>query len=151
MQTRKTFPLVLTAFALFGAALLHVVALLAGPAMIAALGAPDNIVQSARQGTMLAPLSILAIGAALAVLGLYAMSAAGRFRRLPCMRLVLGAAAGVFFLRALSLPAIWLLAPALRERVNLFEIATALLCFLIGAALSSALRKPGPVMLPSRS
>jgi hypothetical protein len=144
MQKRKNFSLLAVALVLFAAALLHVVALLAGPGLVAAMGAPENIVQSARQGTMLAPLVILGIGALLTVLGLYALSAAGAFRRLPGVRLVLGAAFCVFLLRALALPAIWFLVPVMRGQITLFEIATALLCFLIGIGFLPGLRKPMP-------
>ena len=119
---------------MFAAAALHVVALLAGPGMIAALGAPDSVVHSARQGTMLAPLVILGITAALAGLGFYALSGAGKVRRLPFLRFVLGAAACVFFLRALALPAVLLMVAGAREQLTPFEIYTALLCFLIGMA-----------------
>ena len=94
---------------MFAVAALHVVALLAGPGMIGALGAPDSVGQAARQGTMLAPLVILGITAALAGLGFYALSGAGKVRRLPVLRCVLGAAACVFFLRALALPAVVLM------------------------------------------
>lgn len=83
---------------------------------------------------MLAPLVILGIAAALATLGLYALSGAGKLRRLPFVRFVLGAASCVFILRALALPAVLLLAPAARAQLSLFEISTAVLCFLIGLA-----------------
>lgn len=147
MRAKTNLSLQAVALLLFAAALLHAVALLAGPGLIAAMGAPENIVQSARAGTLLAPLVILGIGAALTVLGLYVLSAAGKFRRLPGVRLVLGAMACVFVLRALALPAIWVLAPAMRERITLFEIVTAMLCFLIGMAVLPGLRKQ--VVLPA--
>lgn len=141
MHTQKSLPLTMAALAMFAAAALHVVALLAGPAMIAALGAPESVVQSAQAGTLLAPLVILGIGAALATLGLYALSAAGKLRRLPFVRFVLGAAACVFILRALALPAILLVAPAARSQLSLFEISTAVLCLLIGLAFLPGLRR----------
>lgn len=141
MHTQKNLSLTMAAVAMFAAAALHVAALLVGPAMIAALGAPEIVVQSSQQGTMLAPLVILGIAAALAVLGLYALSGAGRLQRLPFVRFVLGAAACVFILRALALPAVLLLAPAVPEQIPLFEIYTAVLCFLIGLTFLSGLRK----------
>ncbi|MGJ9417224.1 hypothetical protein ACHAC9_05565 [Massilia sp. CMS3.1] len=130
----------LAALAMFAAAALHVVALLAGPEMIAALGAPASIVESARQGSLLAPLATLGIALALAVIGLYAWSAAAT-RSLPFQRFVLGAAACVFILRAAALPAVLFIAPAARDQLSLFEVATSLLCFLIGIAFLPAVRK----------
>lgn len=145
MHTRKIIALRFAAWAMFAAALLHVAALFAGPETLIAIGAPVDIVVSAQQGTWLAPLTIIGIGTALGVLGLYALSALGTFRRLPGVRLVLGAAAGVFLLRALALPAVWVMVPALREKLTLFEVATALLCLLIGLAFLAGLRAPAPV------
>ena len=86
---------------------------------------------------MLAPLVILGIAAALATLGLYALSGAGKLRRLPFVRFVLGAASCVFILRALALPAVLFVAPAARSQLSLFEIVTAVLCFLLGLAFLS--------------
>ena len=141
MHAQKSPSLTMAALAMFAAAALHVAALLAGPAMITALGAPESVVQSSQQGTMLAPLVILGIAAALAVLGFYALSGAGRLRPLPFVRPVLGAASGIFFLRALALPAVLLLTPAAPGQVPPFEFATSLLCLLIGFAFLPGLRR----------
>ena len=76
-----------------------------------------------------------------AVIGLYAWSAAGATRRLPFQRLVLGAAACVFILRAAVLPVVLLIVPATREQLPPFEVATSILCFLIGMAFLPVVRK----------
>ncbi len=141
MHTVNKLSLRLAALAMFAASALHVVALLAGPAMIASLGSPANIVESARQGTLLAPLVILGIAMALALLGLVAWSAAGTSRRPPFTRFVLGAAACVFLLRGAALAALLLLTPTTRSQLSLFEIATAVLCFVIGMAFLPGMRK----------
>lgn len=141
MHTRNKLSLRLAALAMFAASALHVVALLAGPEMIAALGSPDNIVASARQGTLLAPLVILGIALALAALGLVAWSTAGRSHRLPFTRFVLGTAACIFILRGAALPVVWLMVPAAQKPLPPFEVATAVLCFLVGLAFLPGVRK----------
>lgn len=84
----------------FGA-LLHLVALVGGPAWIGFVGAPPAIVDSARAGTWLAPVTTLGIGAILAVGAGYAFAGAGWLRRLPFMIWVLRIVAFVLILRGL--------------------------------------------------
>lgn len=85
---------------LFGA-LAHVVALVGGSRWIAFLGAPPSIVQSARNGTWLAPVTTLGIAAILAIWALYAFSGVGWVRPLPLLKPVLGLIAAIFILRGL--------------------------------------------------
>jgi hypothetical protein len=126
----------LAALILATGAVLHVAVLVAGPEWIAFVGAPPVVVKSAELGTWLAPLSTMGIAALLAVLALYALAAAERFRPLPLAKPVLGLFATIFVLRGV------IILPALIEgRVNwaapvdLFIIASSLTILVLGVAL----------------
>lgn len=126
--------------ATIGAALLHGAALCMGPGWIAAMGAPQNIVDSAAQGTMLAPMAISAIGLCLFVVGLCAWSAAGKIRPLPLARPLLCLTAGVLVLRAAAQPVLLAILPTVRAQRTPFEALTAVLCLLLGGAFYLGLR-----------
>lgn len=125
---------------MIAAALLHVGALFSGAGFIAALGAPENIVQSASQGSMLAPVVISAIAVLLLLVGLSALSIAGTFRPVPLSRPILYITSIVLVLRALSLPLLLAMVPAVRSQLSAFEVLTALLCFALGAMFFLGLR-----------
>lgn len=126
----------LAAAILFAGALLHVGVLVAGPRWIAFVGAPPAVVESAANGTWLAPASTLGIAALLATLAFYALSAAGTLARLPFVRTILALFAAIFVVRGL------IIVPALLQgRVNwaapidLFIIASSALILTLGLAL----------------
>ncbi|MFL0670257.1 MAG: hypothetical protein ACJLS3_02125 [Erythrobacter sp.] len=121
---------------MFAGALLHMGVLLAGPRWIAFVGAPPAVVESAANGTLLAPASTLGIAALLATLAFYALSAAGTLPRLPLVRSVLALFAAIFVVRGL------IIVPALLQgRVNwaapvdLFIIVSSALILTLGVAL----------------
>jgi hypothetical protein len=122
---------------------IHVGAVLAGPAWFAFFNAPPGVVASARAGTWLAPLSALVIAGLMALCGLYAASAAGLVRRLPLLRLGLAGMATVCLLRALLLPALAISHPELR---NTFEVVSALIWGAAGVGFAVGFRttKAGP-------
>ncbi|MBR7801374.1 hypothetical protein [Undibacterium fentianense] len=103
--------------------LIHVVALFAGPTWYAFFGAPPSIVESARQGTWLAPVSGAVIALLMGICALYALSALGHIRRLPLLRTGLIGMACICSCRALILWPLMLSHPELR---NTFEIVAAL-------------------------
>lgn len=126
----------LAAAILFVGALLHVGVLIAGPRWIAFVGAPPAVVESAANGTWLAPASTLGIAALLATLAFYALSAAGMLPRLPLARTVLALFAAIFVVRGL------IIVPALLEgrvnwaaQVDLFIIVSSALILALGLAL----------------
>lgn len=145
MQNNGRWPLFFSAVVILAASLLHVAALFAGPGFVAQLGAPQEIVESAAQGTALAPVTICAIALVLLLVGVSALSTAGTIRPLPLSRPVLHVTAAVLFIRAAALPLIATMYPVLRARINLFEVATALLCFLLAGLFWIGLRNTRPV------
>lgn len=146
MQVTKSF--LLAAVLLAAGALLHVAVLIAGPDWIAFVGAPPEVVASARAGTWLAPVSTLAIALLLTGLALYALSAGGLIRRLPFARAILLLFTIIFVLRGL------IIVPSLLQgRVNwraasdLFIVGSSGAILVIGLALAfglAALRRRGP-------
>ncbi|WIV99065.1 hypothetical protein [Kinneretia aquatilis] len=105
-----------------GGALIHVAAIAGGPSWFEFFGAPPAVVASARAGTWLAPVSSLAIAGLMALCAAYALSALGRVRRLPLLRLGLFAIASVCLLRTLALPLAALRWPQL---IDSFELVAA--------------------------
>jgi hypothetical protein len=116
--------------------LLHIAVLLAGPEWIAFVGAPPDVVKSAELGTWLAPVSTLGIAAMLAVLALYALAAAERFRSLPLVKPVLGLFAMIFVLRGvIILPALVQGRVNWTAPVDVFIVASSLAILVLGVAL----------------
>jgi len=122
------------------AAALHVAACFAGPAFIAALGAPPDIVRSAAAGTALAPAVIAAIAGVLLAGGLCAFAVAGQGRRRRGARAVLYAFAAVFLLRALALPVMLVAVPASRGLAGPVEMIATAACVTIGMLLLLGVR-----------
>jgi hypothetical protein len=140
MQIQGTKAFLLAAGLLAAGALLHVAVLVAGPEWIAFVGAPPEIVASARAGTWLAPVGTLAITLLLIGLALCCLSAGGLIRRLPFARAVLVPFAAIFVLRGL------IIVPALLQgRVNwraasdLFILGSSGAILVIGLALVAGL------------
>ncbi len=116
------------AIALVGVAI-HLGAIVGGASWYSYFGAPPRIVESAKSGTLLAPLSAALIAALMALCAAYAFSALGLIKRLPLLRLMLAAIAGVCLFRALVLLPLSINHPELR---NTFEILAALVWGLAG-------------------
>ena len=138
MLARWSF--LLAALILVAGALLHIGVLAAGPEWIAFVGAPEEVVRSARLGTWLAPVSTLGIAALLAGLAVYALAAAGKLRPLPLITPILGLFAVIFVVRGI------IIVPALvQDRVNwaapvdLFIVASSLAILVLGGALGLGL------------
>lgn len=139
MQTAR-LALLTAGGGLFAGAAVHVVAMLSGPDLIAALGAPPEIVRSATDGSSLAPTVIYAIAFLLAVVGACAFSVAGRMRPIPLARPVLYAMAAILLLRAMALPLMLAAVPQARSQAGMFDVSTALLCAVLGALLLIGVR-----------
>jgi hypothetical protein len=128
---------------LFGA-LIHFVAPWYGPEWYAYWHAPREVVESARNGTWLAPLSTMAVGAAMLAAGLYALSAAGAIRRLPLLKPALVVLSVLCVLRASIVIPFLILAP---QRLGAFDLAaaavwlTAGLGFLYGLVRAAAIAR----------
>lgn len=110
------------AIALLGS-LIHVAAIAGGPSWYAFFGAPPRIVDSAREGSWLAPVSTAGIAVLMGLCAVYACSALGRVRRLPLLKTMLAGIGAVCLLRALVLVPVAFTHP---ELINGFEIVAAL-------------------------
>ncbi|MGN6111859.1 MAG: hypothetical protein ACTHOC_02425 [Luteimonas sp.] len=130
--------LLLAGTAAAAGAALHVAILFGGPDWYAFFGAPAGLVDMARAGNPRAPISCLVIASFLAVVSAYAFSGAGLVRRLPFLRVGLGAIAAVLILRgALFIPLIVWRPVALSGicdcgSVDAFIVVTSALCLAMG-------------------
>lgn len=129
------------AISVFGV-LIHVAAIIGGPSWYQFFGAPPQIVDSARAGTLLAPISTTCIALLMGVCAAYAYSALGLLRRLPLMGIMLAGMAAVCILRALVLVPVAFINPQL---INLFEIIAAVIWGMagIGFAAGFIATRPG--------
>lgn len=114
--------------ALIGVAI-HLGAIIGGASWFAFFGAPPSVVQSARDGTWLAPVGALIIAGLMAICAAYAFSALGKIRRLPLLRTGLVCMAGICVVRALILWPLMITHPELR---NTFEIVASIVWGLAG-------------------
>lgn len=134
--------LLLVALAALVGAVLHLAILAGGPDWYAAFGAPRGLVELARGGSLRPAISCIVIAAGLFLLAAYALSGAGRIRRLPLLRTVLALIASVLILRGLSFIPLILWNPAVLARicdcqhVDFFIVSTSLLCLAMGIGLA---------------
>jgi hypothetical protein len=132
--------LLLAGLAASAGAVLHVAILFGGPDWYAFFGAPRGLVEMARAGNLRAPISCLVIAAFLAVLAAYAFSGAGVIRRLPLLRPMLAAIAGVLVLRGILFGPLILWRPGALSglcdcrSVDGFIVVTSVLCLAMGIA-----------------
>lgn len=130
--------LLLAGIATSAGAVLHIAILFGGPGWYAFFGAPQGLVDMARAGNIRAPISCLVIATFLALLAAYAFSGAGLIRRLPFLRLVLAAIAGVLILRGVLFVPLILWRPGTLSGicdcrgVDAFVIVTSVLCLALG-------------------
>jgi len=96
--------LLLVAAAIAGlTAAAHMSCLLLGPTCFEAQMAPPEIVQSARDGTLYAPIATTIVSGLFLTCALYALSAAGKIRRVPFLSLGIYTIAGICVLRGVAI------------------------------------------------
>ena len=111
------------------AALLHIAVIIGGPDWYRFFGAGEEMARMAAAGSPVPALMTLCIAAVLAIWALYALSGAGRIRRLPLLRTALCVITAIYVLRGLALiPALAI--PALREPFNVWS---SVICLCFGA------------------
>ncbi len=128
----NTFLLV-AAFSSFTAAALHFAIIVGGPSWLRFFGAGEQYAKAAEAGEVWPYLVTVAIGAILAIWGLYALQGSGLVQGLPLpfLRLGLLAITGVYLVRGL------VLIPALLPNVQPygpFMIWSSVICLVIGLA-----------------
>ncbi len=134
------------AISLAGAAI-HVAAIIGGPSWYLFFGAPPRIVDSARAGTWLAPVSAAAIALLMAICAVYACSALGLVRRLPLLRLALAGIAAICLLRGLVLVPLAFTHPEVRTP---FEIIAALVWGTAGLGFAAGFSWTRPACAAAR-
>lgn len=141
MQTnnRNTW-LYFAGIAAFLGGLLHIVAWIAGPDWIAFFQAPAEIVESARQGTWLAPVSSLVITGLMWLCSFYAFSGAGIFPRAYLLRTGLCVIAAICILRGVIAIPLLLWHPILWNHLGWFELIASLIWFSIGVSYAVGFR-----------
>jgi hypothetical protein len=87
----------------FGIALLHAAIIFMGPEAYTYFGAPPELARFDARGSMIPDLQAAGLALIFAAFGAYALSGAGRIRRLPLLRLGLVVIGAVFTLRGLAL------------------------------------------------
>ncbi|PHR55280.1 MAG: hypothetical protein COA47_14140 [Robiginitomaculum sp.] len=125
--------LISAALSSFAAAALHFAIIFGGPSWLRFFGAGEQYARAAEAGEVWPYLVTMAIGAILAIWGLYALKASGMAQDLPLpfLRLGLLAITGVYLLRGL------VLIPALLPNVQPhgpFMIWSSVICLGIGLA-----------------
>lgn len=103
--------LVLGALIAIGTAVAHTSCIYFGPGCYATQMAPDFVVESAENGTYLAPVAAIFASIIFVVFGLYALSAAGIIRKLPLLKFAIYTIAIISIIRGLLPLQFWLRNP----------------------------------------
>ncbi len=103
--------LILAAFIAMGTAVAHMSCIYFGPECYSVQMAPPQIVESAINGTILAPIGAVFVSALFVALGLYALSGAGIIRKLPLLKFAMYALATLCIIRGILPLQLWLRQP----------------------------------------
>ena len=127
-------------FLLFAVA--NLAALLGGPSWLEFAHAPPNIVESARAGTLVAPITVGVVVLLAVAAGGYALSGGGLIRPLPFRRFVLVVLALICLIRAGLWGLTYAVAPAARPYLyDPVELASALFFMFAGLAVAVGLMR----------
>lgn len=100
---RKERVLVLAGWLSVAIAALHVVIVFLGAPAYRYFGAGEDMARQAEAGSLVPAALTLVIAAVFGVFALYAFAGAGRFRRLPLLRIGLAVISAIYLVRGLSL------------------------------------------------
>jgi hypothetical protein len=103
--------LVLAALIAIGNAVAHMSCIYIGPDCYAAQLAPPQLIESAKSGTYLAPVSAIVISVIFVIWGLFALSAAGIIRKLPLLKFAIYAISTLCIIRGILPLQQWLRHP----------------------------------------
>jgi len=103
--------LILAALIAIGTAIAHMSCIYLGPECYAAQMAPIQIIESAKNGTYLAPVGTIIVSSIFVVLGLYALSGARIIGRLPLLKLVIYTIATLCIIRGILPLQLWIRQP----------------------------------------
>jgi hypothetical protein len=112
------------------AAVWHLLCILGGVNWFAFARAPAIIIQSAQQGTWLAPVATIIVAMLMATCGLYAFSGAGRIRKLPLLKTAMVIIATLSLIRAiLALPNLFF-----NEVLDLWQLIASAVWLFVGVS-----------------
>jgi hypothetical protein len=111
------------------AAILHLAVIAGGPDWYRFFGAGEEMARMAERGSPVPALVTLAIATVLAAWSAYALSAAGKIRRLPLIRTALVAITAIYLLRGLVLVPVLALSPG---QVDAFTLWSSLIVLVYG-------------------
>jgi hypothetical protein len=129
--------LVIAAFIAISTAFAHLSCIYFGPQCYSAQMAPASIVQSAQEGTLLAPLGTVFVSAIFIVFGGYALSGAGLIRRLPLISMGIYSIALVSVIRGILPLQLYLRHP---EKVSMPVLYVGIVWLLVGMFYFSGYR-----------
>jgi len=109
-------------------AIAHMSCIVLGPECYASQMAPEEIVESAKQGTMLAPIGTTIVSALFVICGLYALSGASLIRPLLFLKLGIYVIGGLCIVRGALGIQLWLRKPELFEPFGVWSNWVWLLC-----------------------
>lgn len=125
------FSLILVALIAFTVSIAHSSCIFFGEQCYSMQMAPEQIIESAKAGTLLAPISAVIAGGMFAIIGLYLLSAAGIVRKLPLLKPVVMTIAVVCIIRGLLPIQLWIRKPELVSEGILFIGLVWLICGLL--------------------
>ena len=132
-------------------ALLHLAVMFGGSQWYAIVGAPRGLIATLSQGSLRPAVSCVVIASALFVCSAYALSALGKIRRLPALRVVLALIALGLIGRGFILPALATWHPRTLfgicgrcEQLNGFVLLSSALCLVLGGGYAVAAMRPRP-------
>jgi hypothetical protein len=121
--------LVVVALIAVATAIAHMSCIFLGPECFSAQMAPPQVIESAKNGTWLAPVGTIFISAIFLVVGLYALSGAGIIRKLPLLKLGIYTISTLCIIRGVLPLQLWIRHP---EKVNSIVFYTGVIWLVTG-------------------
>lgn len=125
--------LIIVAIIAVATAIAHLSCIWLGPQCFEAQYAPKAIVESARQGTLLAPVGTIIVSLIFVFIGLYALSATRLIGKLPFLKTIIYVVATLCIIRGLLAIQLWIRIP---ERVDDINLSIAVVWLISGVFLS---------------
>ncbi|MDP4537415.1 hypothetical protein Q3O60_14575 [Alkalimonas collagenimarina] len=134
MHTKQgIFLLIIVAIIAIATASAHLSCIYFGPQCYSAQMAPSAIVESAKSGTLLAPLGTIAVSILFVTLAAYALSAARLIRQLPLLNTGIYLIAALCIIRGILPLQLWLRHRSIVNEIELYVgfiwLAVGLFCF----------------------
>ena len=130
------------------AAVLHIAVIFGGPAWYRFFGAGEEIATAAERGSSMPAIITSGIATLLMLWGLYALSGAGRLRRLPLLKTALVLITTIYLARGLLLVPVVFLVP---YPEGAFDYWSSAIVLVYGVVMAIGTWKAWPALKPVRS